>query len=182
MKVVPGGNRRIDKVLAEDYLAGLGDLELADVRALRAEADQEETDLSYLRRLLQGRVDIVSAEVERRAASTGSLVTQLPRILADTPRGPAHGLGRHRVVEPSNAGASRRHEERLATADVTDLADRDESSLRALLEELRAEEAEVSQRRRAVQRVFDETSAEITRRWRDGRGDVAELLGGAVTT
>ena len=49
------GNRRIDRVLAEDYLEGLQGLPLAEVRALRADAEQEEVDLSYLRRLSSAR-------------------------------------------------------------------------------------------------------------------------------
>jgi hypothetical protein len=123
VEVVPGGKRRIDKVLAEDYLADITSLSLTDVRSLRDEADQEETDLSYLRRLLQGRVDLVAAEVRRRGAGEDSeLVGQLPSILADeTPRQQAFGLGRHQATEPTNAGASRRAEEKLAAVDVTDL-------------------------------------------------------------
>ena len=60
------GNRRIDRVLAEDFLDGLRDLPLAEVRQLRTEAEQEEVDLSYLRRMIQGRLDILRAERERR--------------------------------------------------------------------------------------------------------------------
>jgi len=33
---------------------------------MRADAEQEEVDVSYVRRLLQGRIDIISAELERR--------------------------------------------------------------------------------------------------------------------
>ena len=35
------GNRRIDRVLAEDYLDGLAQASLAEVRELRTEAEQE---------------------------------------------------------------------------------------------------------------------------------------------
>ena len=175
--VVAGGNRRIDKVLAEDFLAGLAELSMADVRALRDEAGQEEADLSYLRRLLQGRIDIVGAELTRRSGGAGSrLVEELPRILAEEARQPARGLGRHQTVEPSNTGSTRRLEEQIASIDVTDVGDRDEASLRQLLDELQATEAGISERRRAVQGVYDATSAEITDRYRNGRADVSELL------
>ena len=60
------GNRRIDRVLAADYLEGLQGLPLAEVRQLRADAEQEEVDLSYLRRMIQGRLDILRAELNRR--------------------------------------------------------------------------------------------------------------------
>jgi hypothetical protein len=177
--VVTGGNRRIDKVLAEDYLAGLAELPLADVRSLRDEAGQEETDLSYLRRLLQGRIDIVGAALAGRVdGNEQRLVEELPRILAESSRTPARGLGRFQAVEPSNAGSTRRLEEQIASVDVTDVGDRDEASLRSLLDELQATETRISERRRAVQDVFDAASAEITSRYREGRADVAELLRG----
>jgi hypothetical protein len=178
VEIVPGGKRRIDKVLAEDYLADVTSLSLAEVRTLRDEADQEETDLSYLRRLLQGRVDLVAAEIRRRGSGDeGELVGQLPAILADeTPRQQAFGLGRHRATEPTNAGASRRAEEKLAAVDVTNLGARSDDELRELLEILRKQEREVSDTRRRVQEVFDAASAELTRRYRDGEADVNALL------
>src|ERR687887_2130720 len=94
---VPGGRRRVDRVLAENYLAGIEQLSLDEVRALRREAQQEEADLSYVRRLLQGRLDIVRAELERRDAHQGgSVVEQLPEILADAV--PSPGSARHLTV------------------------------------------------------------------------------------
>jgi hypothetical protein len=176
--VVTGGNRRIDKVLGEDYLAGLADLPLAEVRSLRDEARQEETDLSYLRRLLQGRIDIVGAELARRSgkADEQGLVSELPRILATSARTPAQGLGRHQTVEPSNAGSTRRIEEQIASMDVSNVGTGDAESLHRLLGELATTEAGISAQRRAVQEVFDAASAEIIRRYREGQADVGELL------
>jgi hypothetical protein len=177
--VITGGNRRIDKVLADDYLAGLPELPMEEVRSLRDEAGQEETDLSYLRRLMQGRIDIVTAELERRSgAGRATLVDELPRILAEPSRGPARGLGRHQTSEPTNAGATRRLEEQLASLDVTDVANRDEDNLHQILADLRTAEAGVSERRKAVQAVYDAASAEMTRRYREGRADVGDLLRG----
>ncbi len=175
--VLTGGKRRIDKVLASNYLEGLEALPMAEIRTLRDDAGQEETDLSYLRRLLQGRIDIVAAEQARRVGGEGAgIVGELPRILADTSRGQARGLGRHQNVEPSNAGSTRRAEEQAAAMDVTDLSDRDDAEVQELLESLRVTEAEISARRRAVQGVFDAASAELTKRYRDGRADVSDLL------
>src|SRR6185312_753872 len=67
-----------------------------------AQAEQEEVNLSYTRRLLQGRLDIVRRELQRRAEHDGrSLVDLLPEILSEKGRGPAHGLGRHQTVQPA---------------------------------------------------------------------------------
>jgi hypothetical protein len=175
----PTGNRRIDRVLAEDYLTGLGTASLAEVRGLRAEAEQEETDLSYIRRMVQGRVDIVRAELERRGgADVGSVLDRLAEILAEDRRAPARGLGRHAVLEPTRADEHRRYVERLvADVDLTDVTTRSDDELRRALEALVGEEEKLSAKRREVQRVMDACSAEITRRYRDGEADVSSLLG-----
>ena len=171
------GNRRIDRVLAEDYLAGLTAASLEEVRSLRAEAEQEETDLSYIRRMVQGRIDIVRAEVERRSGGGGSLVDRLPSILADEQRSPARGLGRHATLEPSRADQHRRYVERLvADVDLSDVGDRTDDELQSALQTLQGEEQKLSTKRREVQAVMDACSAEITRRYRDGEADVATLL------
>jgi hypothetical protein len=175
----PTGNRRIDRVLAEDFLDGLATASLAEVRGLRAQAEQEETDLSYLRRMVQGRIDIVRAELERRGgAGDGTVLDRLASILAEERRAPARGLGRHAVLEPSRADEHRRYVERLvADVDLTDVSSRSDDELRQALEALLAEEEKLSAKRREVQRVMDSCSAEITRRYRDGEADVSALLG-----
>ncbi|MFI1097754.1 hypothetical protein [Streptomyces sp. NPDC020917] len=50
----------------------LARLDLAALRALRRDAQQEEADLSYLRRMLHGRIDILQAELHRRDGSAGT--------------------------------------------------------------------------------------------------------------
>jgi hypothetical protein len=174
----PQGNRRIDRVLAEDYLDGLETAALEEVRALRAEAEQEETDLSYIRRMVQGRIDIVRAELERRGSDGGKLVDRLASILADEQRAPARGLGRHATLEPSRADQHRRYVERLvADVDLTDVSSRSDDELQAAIATLAEEEEKLSTKRREVQKVMDACSAEITRRYRDGEADVSTLLG-----
>jgi hypothetical protein len=172
------GNRRIDRVLAEDYLAGLPSASLEEVRALRAEAEQEEVDLSYIRRMVQGRIDILRAEVEGRGGSApGTLVDRLASILADEQRTPARGLGRHSTLEPSRAAEHRRYVEQLVhDADLSDVPTRSDEQLTAALETLATEEGKLSGKRREVQAVMDACSAEITRRYREGEADVSALL------
>ncbi|GDY75817.1 hypothetical protein SAV31267_053020 [Streptomyces avermitilis] len=41
-------------------------LRLPELRTLRRDAQRDEADLSYVRRLLQGRIDILRAELARR--------------------------------------------------------------------------------------------------------------------
>ena len=172
------GTRRIDRVLAEDYLDGLAEAPLADVRSLRGEAEQEEVDLSYLRRLIQGRLDVLRAELNRREGTgQGDLVEGLAQILADEPRSPARGLGRHSNVEPSRVDSHRRYVEALvADVDLSDVSARTPDDLAHAMRVLSEEEQKLSGKRRDVQKVMDACSAEITRRYRDGEADVSALL------
>lgn len=181
--VQPGGQRRIDRVLSGAYLTELPARSLPEIRDLRDEADQEETDLSYLRRLLQGRLDLVRAELTRRrrgdqpAASSTELIQDLARVLGDGERGAAYGSGRHHSAEPSLAGDSRRFDEALlADANLSDVGARTDAELAAAARMLEEREVALSARRRAVQDVLEAVSAEITRRYRTGEADVAALL------
>lgn len=178
IEVRPDGRRRIDRVLAPTYASGVERSPLDTVRELRDEAAQEETDLSYLRRMLHARIDIVLAEQRRRNEDgSTSVVEQLASILSDNAIGPASGSGRHQSTEPSRAEAHRRHVEALVSdvdlSDVTSLpAERLDTALRAY----RAEEDSVSHRRREVQHVVDQLNDEIARRYREGDASVDRLL------
>lgn len=176
------GNRRIDRVLSEGYLDDLTGRDIADIRALRDEADQEEADLSYLRRLLQGRLDLVQNEIERRSLgepAPDDIVAHLTTVLTDEPRRRpnSHGSGRHRTVEPSNPGEHRRYVEQLVSNGLLmNLPSASDAELDAALLELRAEETAVSERRTAVQHVSDALGQEIGRRYREGEAEVSTLL------
>ena len=62
-----GGRRPIDRILAPGFMDAVGDLSFADLRERRRIVEQEEVDLSYARRLLQGRLDLLRAEQAARA-------------------------------------------------------------------------------------------------------------------
>ena len=179
IEVRPGGRRRIDRVLAPDYVRDLAQLDLAEVRSRRDDAAQEETDLSYLRRLLHGRIDIVKAEQKRRReGGSNSVVERLVEILADNVVRPApSGSGRHQPLEPSRAEAHRRHVEALVSdADLSDVSSLPDERLELALRTYTAEEESVSQRRREVQKVVDALNDEIGARYRAGSASVDTLL------
>ncbi|WP_197319721.1 aerial mycelium formation protein [Saccharomonospora sp. NB11] len=178
IEVRPGGRRRIDRVLADDYARDLGGLPMSTLRERRNEAAQEETDLSYLRRLLHARIDIVKAEQQRRASGGQTrVVDQLTAILADNALGPATGSGRYQKLEPSRAGEYRRSAEALVgDADLSDVTSLSDGRLSEALASYREQEKSVSQRRREVQAVVDAFNAEIARRYAQGAASVDELL------
>lgn len=179
IEVRPGGRRRIDRVLAPEYLRDLRELALSEVRTRRDDAAQEETDLSYLRRLLHARIDIVKAEQKRRReGGSSSVVERLVEILADNVVRPApSGSGRHQPLEPSRAEAHRRHVEALVSdTDLSDVASLPDDRLDLALRTYAAEEESVSQRRREVQNVVDALNNEIGARYRAGSASVDTLL------
>jgi uncharacterized protein (DUF1684 family) len=86
-------------------------------------------------------------------------------------------MGRHATAEPSRADMHRRYVESLvADVDLSDPFTQDDAALARALEVFEREEATVSTNRRAVQHVMDECTAEMTRRYRDGDANVADLL------
>lgn len=178
IEVRPGGRRRIDQVLQPEFVSGLRELELAEVRARRDLAAQEETDLSYLRRLLHARIDIVRAEQRRRQdGNSAPIVAELAKILAENAVGPATGSGRHQTLLPSQAEAHRRHVEALvADVDLSDVGSLSAEALENALAAYQTEETSVSGRRREVQRVVDTCNAEIGSRYASGTASVDELL------
>jgi hypothetical protein len=175
--VQPGGHRRIDRVLGPDFVDGLAGLAMPDVRSRRQEAEQEEVDLSYLRRLLQGRIDILRAEQARRRDDGGTVIEHLTDILADGPTGQQHGMGRHSALEPSRAGEHRRRVEALVgDVDLSDVAGVDDAQLERALGVFADEERSVSALRAEVQQVMDTLGAEVARRYREGEAAVDDLL------
>jgi hypothetical protein len=178
----PNGRRRIDKVLSEGYADNLADLDLDELRSRRREAEQEEADLSYVRRMLQGRMDILRAELSRRAADGDGdgdgdkVVDHLSGVLADSARSD-HGLGRYLRVEPSRVDEHRRQVEQIiADVGVSDVEHHTDDELRESLGRLEGFEAGISEDRQSVQTVMDALTAEVAARYKSGAASVDDLL------
>ena len=58
--------RRIDKVLDPEFLVDLSGWPLDELRRRQAECLEIETEVSYVRRMTQARIDILEAEIDRR--------------------------------------------------------------------------------------------------------------------
>jgi len=151
--------RRIDKVLAPDYLDGLDNRPVDDLRAMKAEASEIETEVSYVRRLAQGRIDILGAERKRRddGGSLEDLISQLPKILAsDAPRAPAAQARVAELLAPSpDITWSRGREHLIDDSTLARLPDLNDHELADALEALRALETEMSTQRKALHVVLD---------------------------
>ncbi|RBY93022.1 aerial mycelium formation protein [Blastococcus sp. TF02A-30] len=177
-KPTPAGGAAVDALLDPAFLTEATNRPMADVRRLRRQAEQEEVNLSYTRRLLQGRLDIVRRELQRRAEHDGrSLVDLLPEILSEKGRGPAHGLGRHQTVQPANPDEYESWVTSLTPGvDLSAITELTDAKLEKAAKALAEAESGLSERRRGVQQVMDGLAAELGRRYRDGEADVAALL------
>ncbi len=174
----------LDRILADDYLAGLEARPVAELRALRGECQTVETQLSYLRRMVQGRHDIVTGEIDRRGHGgdpydVSDLVDRLPEILSDRIHAP--GPGRLPAnMEPGELTG--RLADRLV--EITDRVpiespgDADDEPLSQVATDLSELEHEVSGFRRQLFDRIDALQAEITRRYRSGEARVDDVLSG----
>jgi hypothetical protein len=156
----------------------LSTLPLDEVRARRAALQNDEVGLSYLRRLVQGRLDIVAAATRNRGGSMSSLVDDLPEILGEHVHAP--GTGRlPTLMAPSAEDETRLRAELdavVAPESLTALDRLDDDELADLVVRLNAFEREISERRRHVHHDIDALQAELTRRYKTGEADVESLL------
>ncbi|MEU3105459.1 aerial mycelium formation protein [Streptomyces griseoflavus] len=169
----------------EERTAGLHVLGLPELRAVRRDAQRDEADLSYVRRLLQGRIDILRAELARRvprgvppvlASGDASVVERLSEILRD---GPARHRSSARHVTlgtPRSEEYRRLAAEMLGEVELSDLGARTDGELKTAMGRLVRYEQQVSRRRQRLQRTADACGAEITRRYREGEAQVDDLL------
>ncbi len=165
---------RLQPLLDAAYLAEATELDVAELRRMRDECETEERRVSYARRILQGRIDVLRSEASRR--STGGargVLERLSDVLADqgqrpfdpaTARPPA-------TVDPGE----------LADVDLGGVADvtaLDDSELAELADQYARQEATLSSLRRRLFDVIDRLQSEIADRYRSGSASVSELLTG----
>jgi hypothetical protein len=169
-------------LLEPGYLEGLPTLPIEEIRVRRENASEVEVGLSYVRRLIQGRLDIVLNEVGRRetGATEGNvadLVGRLPEILSDRVRSP--GIGRlPTLMAPAEAELWEVHRlDEIVDADaIATLPVRTDPELRAMADALADFEHEVSAGRRSVHDVIDQLQDELVRRYKSGEANVDSLL------
>ena len=172
----------LDRVTSPAYLANLLTRPIGDIRSMRAEGQSIENAMSYVRRVAQGRLDIVAAELQRRRhggdpSDLSELVAQLPDILTDRQRsgGP--------IRAPHDITVDRVADELLDDLDailgigaISDLTHRDEAELITTRDALTDFERKLSATRRAIHDTLDTLQAELTRRYRTGEATVDSLL------
>jgi hypothetical protein len=160
--------RRLDRVLDPAYLAGLDERSLEDVQAKKAECTELETEVSFVRRLAQARIDILDAERQRRASggSLEDLIAGLSRILADQGPRPAPSQAHlPQVMAPSpTIQWSRGLETLVGDSTLLRLPDLSDEELEDVRRQLADLEREVSTARRSLHDVLHVLERELAER------------------
>lgn len=183
---VPAASEQLDPLLVDSYLDGLDRRELEEIRQMRTDCQRAEVALSYVRRLIQGRLDIVHTFLEYPGADNtpelGDLVQDLPGILTAGPGRPA-GFGHlpmRLAPDTEDEGLTQELTEELdgvlGADEIGRLGELDRASLEAVADRLTAIERRVSGVRRALHERIDALQWEIVERHKSGRATVDGLL------
>jgi hypothetical protein len=171
----------MDTLTDPAYTGNLGELGLAELRARRDRCSEAEVGLSYARRMIHGRLDLVGAERQRRLgaddSTEGSLVERLPSILAERVHAPGNGR-LPQILAPAEVDLEASHNvDHIAPLSkmgiINELSDEELEHIATGLMEF---EGQVSAQRRELHAVIDKLSEEIIRRYRSGEADVNDLL------
>lgn len=161
--------RRIDLVLEPAYLESLDELDLGELRRRRATAEDVESQISYYRRLLHGRMDLINFELRRRSGEEErSILEALPEILASGMILGSEPTLRHiETMPPLPSITGRRLIDKIMDDGVlTSLPDLSEDELHEAIDRLREVETELSSQRRRLHEVIDKLQDEIVSRYR----------------
>jgi hypothetical protein len=161
--------RRIDIVLEPDYLDGLSNLDLDELRRRRVTAEDVEAQISYYRRLLHGRMDLLDFEQRRRRGEEErSIIDALPEILAKGMiLGTEPTLKHIETMPPLPSVTGRRLIDKIMDDGVlTSLPELTDEEIAEALERLREVESELSVQRRQLHQVIDTLQEEMVSRYR----------------
>lgn len=170
----------LSTLLADDALAGITTRPIGDLRSFRYQAGQVEGDVSMVRRIAQGRLDIIGHEVQRRQGSTDiaaldDLLYDLPDILADPSEAGAARSGR--AVEINDPGVTAadlgaRLDAVISPGELSGVGDLSDERLNESFSNVSAIEQELSDIRRRLHDRIDAVQQEIGRRYRDGEASI----------
>jgi len=172
--------RPIEEILADPSADSVETLSLDDLRAQREECQQVEVALSYVRRLAQGRLDILVADLRRRAdggrLDVQSVLDQLNDILSEGLRGADQGRLPSLMVPEVTAELEAELDAAVPTTTLADLVHLTDAEALSCGESLRDLEKKVSIQRRALHDRIDVFERDLVRRYKANEADVDSLL------
>jgi len=167
-------------LLADDALSDIGTRPIGDLRSFRYQAGQVESDVSLIRRIAQGRLDIIGHESQRRKGSSevaaiDDLLYELPDILTDPSEATAARSGR--AVEINDPGVTAanlgtRLDSVISPGELSGVGDLSDERLEQSFIKVSEMEQELSDLRRQLHDRIDAVQQEIGRRYRDGEASI----------
>ncbi len=167
--------RRIDIIQSPEFIGDLSSVDTDELRHRRTLCGDLDTELSFYRRLLHGRMDLLAFEMRRRAGEEErTLLEALPEILAaGVGSGPGLGLRQLDFDLPEIPERGQRAVDRVLADDfLARLPEMADDELIEIQHRLAEVEEEVSRQRRAVYEAYDRVQKELTGRYRGGLSGV----------
>jgi hypothetical protein len=173
-------SEELERILRSDYLGDLSKKSTAEIREMRRACEREEHGLSYARRIVQGKLDIVRAEAIRRRDETGttSLLAALPSILGDRTTARPRNTRAVRLIPPPDVLPHVEVAESIGDTTVASIREQPDGKIADLARRLADAERELSVMRQTVFERIDAMQAELTDRYKTGAADVREVLRG----
>jgi hypothetical protein len=173
---VTDSRRRIDIVLEPEYLDDLDIAALGELRRRRNTAEEVEAQVSYYRRLIHGRMDLLDFELKRRRGEEErTLMEALPEILASgMVMGGDPNLKHLDTMPPLPSKTGRRLIDKIMDDGVlTQLPDLSDDEVVEALGRLTEVEWGLSNQRKQLHTVIDRIQAEIVARYRSQEDEAA---------
>jgi RsiG-like len=161
-------------VLEAEYLEDLQGIDLDELRKRRVAAEDVEAQISYYRRLLHGRMDLLNFELRRRSGEEArTLLEALPEILASgMVLGSEPNLRHLDTMPPIPSTTGRRLIDKIMEDGVLiQLPELTDDEIDEAIDRLRDVEAELSVQRRQLHSVIDALQDEIISRYRSQQGE-----------
>lgn len=171
----------LETLIDIDVPEDLSSLSMVDLRTVRNQLQDVENGLSFARRMVQGRLDTVAAEVERRTDGAGvgsddSVVERLSTALSAGTRSSNLPRPPQELEPPGWVDALLVDLDAIVgPTDLGRLSELDADRLNVVTEELASIERQVSSARREVHERIDRLQAELVERYRSG-ASVDDLL------
>lgn len=169
-------------LLADDALADIGTRPMAELRSFRYDASRVESDVSLVRRIAQGRLDIIGHEVRRRAGDSdptqlNDLLYDLPEILTDPGASGAPSGRPVEITEPGEVAAAigEQLDAVISPRELAGVGELADDHLLEVFQRVAAMEEELSEVRRRLHDRIDAVQHEIGRRYRDGEASIEAL-------
>jgi hypothetical protein len=173
----------LERLLDPAYVGDVSSLSTPELRAKRDECERAEVALSYTRRMVHGRLDIVYFDLTRRSEGRepedlSELVDSLSEILGKRIHHSPDSGRLTSLLAPDLDEVAMEELDSVAGADrIHMLPQLDDAEVRAMVDRLTELEDSISDARGRLHDVIDRIHREIVRRYRSGETDVDELLG-----